>query len=90
MNIGELQRTIYNPILKQNTKSFLDNDELEDIKNNYSEGVIMNGMQYRPDVVADYYMGDSNYAWLITYINDFYNGIKDYTLGKKIKIPLLR
>ena len=44
-------------------------------------------MEYRPDLVADYYLGDSSLSWLITYVNNFFNGIKDYKVGTKIKIP---
>lgn len=89
MEKSSLQRTIYNPIIKKNVSGFLDNLDLENLRKNYSIGIIKKGMEYRPDLVANYYLGDSSLSWLITYINDFFNGIKDYKMGKKIKIPIL-
>ena len=89
MEKSSLQRTVYNPIIEKNVSGFLDNLDLESLRKNYSIGIIKKGMEYRPDLVANYYLGDSSLSWLITYINDFFNGIKDYKMGKKIKIPIL-
>lgn len=89
MEKSSLQRTIYNPIIEKNVSGFLDNLDLENLRKNYTMGIIKKGMEYRPDLVADYYLGDSSLAWLITYVNNFFNGIKDYKIGKKIKIPKL-
>lgn len=87
MKITELQPTIYNSILNDDTKGFAN---LASITNaEYTEGQVLRGMEYRPDLVADYYLGDSNLAWMITCANSFENGIEDYTLGKKLKIPRL-
>ena len=89
MEKSSLQRTVYNPIIEKNVSGFLDNLDLESLRKNYSIGIIKKGMEYRPDLVANYYLGDSSLSWLITYINDFFNGIRDYKMGKKIKIPIL-
>ena len=89
MNKGNLINTIYNPVLETNTKSFLDNLDLENLKSNCTNGTIKKGMEYRPDLVALHYLNDSTMGWLITYVNDFYDGIKDYKLGREIKIPVL-
>ena len=85
MSITELQQLMFNSVLGEDTKGFA---ELKDIREQqYSEGSVLKGMEYRPDLVADYYLGNSNLAWMITSINNFVNGIEDYTLGKKLKIP---
>lgn len=87
MRRTELQPTIFNAIINDNSKGFLDNKELEEMRNNCTDGYILKGMEYRPDLVANYYLGDPKKSWAITFVNNFYNGIKDYKLGKKIKIP---
>ena len=85
MRIIELQPTIYNSILKEDAKGFAELKVITDAQ--YTEGQVLRGMEYRPDLVADYYLGSSNLAWMITCANGFENGIEDYTLGKKLKIP---
>ena len=84
-SISNIQDNIYNPILKETTKGFAELDKIKSLS--YSDGYVMKGMEYRPDLVADYYLGDSSLSWLITCYNNFTNGLKDYTLGKKLKIP---
>ena len=86
-SIGDLQTTFFNPILGEEAKGFAELKNIEDAT--YIEGYVKKGMEYRPDLVADYYLGDSKKAWLITCFNRFTNGIRDYTLGRKIKIPIL-
>ena len=44
-------------------------------------------MQFRPDKVAAYYLGNANYSWLSDLANDFEDGIKDYRLGRAILVP---
>ena len=84
-SIGEIQTTFFNSILGEETKGFA---ELKNIENApYTEGYVKKGMEYRPDLVADYYLGDSKKAWMITCFNNFVNGIRDYKLGRKLKIP---
>ena len=87
MEKASLQKNIYNPIIEKKVSGFLDNLDLDKLKNDCVDGVIKKGMEYRPDLVADYYLGDSSLSWLITYVNNFFNGIKDYKVGTKIKIP---
>ena len=89
MQRGILQEEIYNPILNENTKGFLDNQKMEELRKNVTYGYILQGMELRPDLVAEYYLGDPTMSWAITYINNFFNGIEDYTAGKKIKIPII-
>ena len=81
----ELQTTFFNPILEEKAKGFA---ELKNIDNaSFTYGYVMRGMEYRPDLIAQYYLGDSSLGWQITYFNNFINGLSDYTLGKKLKIP---
>lgn len=87
MNRLVLQKEQYNPIINDNSKGFLDNKEIANLRNNCIDGYILKGMEFRPDLVANYYLGDPRKAWAITFVNNFVNGIKDYTIGKKIKIP---
>lgn len=87
MNIVDYEKTIYNPIIKKNAKGFIDEIEMKRFKLDCYEGEVFKGMQYRPDLVAYYYLNDPNKAWIITYVNEFQNGVKDYVLGRKLKIP---
>ena len=87
MEKASLQKKIYNPTIEKKVSGFLDNLDLDKLRNDCIDGVIKKGMEYRPDLVADYYLGDSSLSWLITYVNNFFNGIKDYKVGTKIKIP---
>lgn len=87
MNRTDFQNELYNPIIKDYSKGFLDEKEMSKYKNNYTYGYVLQGMEFRPDLVAKYYMGDPELSWLITYVNEFEDGIKDYILGRKIKIP---
>lgn len=81
------QSTQNNPVINDNSKGFLDNTNLTELYKNCSDGYVLKGMEYRPDLVAMHYLGDPTKAWAITFVNNFFNGIKDYTLGKKLKIP---
>ena len=85
MRLTELQPTLFNSVLNEETKGFADLKTITEAQ--YTEGQVLRGMEYRPDLVADYYLGNSQLAWMITCINCFENGISDYTLGKKLKIP---
>jgi hypothetical protein len=85
MKISNLQSDTYNSILGETTKGFA---ELKKINNlQYTEVYITKAFEYRPDLLAYYYLGDSNLGWLITCFNGFVNGLSDYTYGKKLKIP---
>jgi len=81
------QTEIYNPIIKSNFKGFIDTSSLETLKKNTKKVIIPIGMQYRPDLVAQYFLGDQASYWVIDYLNNFLNGIEDYTEGRSIIIP---
>jgi len=85
----DLQSSIYNVIVGDTTKGFLDNSTIESIRNSSSYGSVLKGMEYRPDLLAEYYLGDSKYAWALIVANNFTNGIEDFTLGRKILLPNL-
>lgn len=82
---------IYTEELHTEIKAFLKSKVLELIRdeNNCSEGSVLQGMEYRPDKLAAYYMGDERLGWMIDVANDFANGIQEYYLGRKVKIPVL-
>lgn len=84
-----MQEKFYNPIIERVANGFLDNRELSDFRGKYVMGEIKKEMEYRPDLVAYYYLNDSTLGWMITYINDFFNGVSDYKVGRKIKIPII-
>lgn len=88
--IVDYQYTIQNGILNAKAKSFIDNKDFDNIKANCSNGYVLSGMEYRPDLIADYYLGSYEYAWLLQVVNGFTNGVKDFTPGRLIKIPDLR
>lgn len=87
MNKYDYVENIYCDSLDDNIKGFFDRDNCDILKNNSTNQVILSGMEFRPDKVATYYLGSANYSWLIDLANDFENGIKDYTLGRKILVP---
>lgn len=83
--ITDLQPKIYNSIIKDEGKGFANFETIDDAS--YSIGYVLKGMEYRPDLVAGYYLNDPGKAWMITYLNNFINGAEDYILGRKLKIP---
>ncbi len=86
--IVEHQYSIKNNVLNgEISKSFIDVKDFETLKNNYFYGYVLPGMEYRPDLIADYYLGSSQSAWILYVVNEFTNGIKDFTKGRQIKIP---
>lgn len=90
MNIIDYQDTLENPVLDNDeTKGFIDSKYLSSLKDNCSTAVIKKGMEYRPDLISMYYYGTVSNAWLISYVNDFDGGIKDYVAGRTILIPNL-
>lgn len=78
---------IYCKELETKIKGFLTAEQLEILRENSTTGSIMQGMEYRPDKVAAYYLGDETMYWAITAANNFQKGIEDYYLGREIKIP---
>ena len=83
--ISSYQDSIYNSSLKENVKGFVDFQKIKNL--DYLEGYVLKWMEYRPDLVASYYLNDSSLSWIITCFNGFTNGIEDYKAGKKLKIP---
>lgn len=80
--------TIYCKELDTNIKGFMSAKCLEIIKEDCKDGYVMQGMEYRPDKIAAYYLGDERLGWLIDIANGFSDGIKSYYLGRKLKIPI--
>lgn len=78
---------LYSVALDKNVKGFMDNENIKILEENSTGGQILLGMEYRPDKVAAYYLGDEKLSWAITLANRFTNGIQDYYLGREIKIP---
>lgn len=87
----DYQTSFYNPIIKETCKGFLiEDNELKSLKENAMMASVPKGMEYRPDLIAEVYFGDPTMAWLISYVNNFTNGVRDYTLGRAIKIPQIQ
>lgn len=79
--------SIYCGELNIMVKGFLSDEQLKILRDNSYTGSVMQGMEFRPDKVAAYYLGDERMSWVISAANNFQNGIQDYYLGRKIKIP---
>ncbi len=79
--------TVYCKELDTNIKGFLSAKNIQIIKSNCYDAIVMQGMEYRPDKVAAYYLGDERLGWMIDIANGFKDGIKSYYLGRTIKIP---
>lgn len=45
--------------------------------------------QYRPDLIANYFYGDSNLFWIIVYNNNISNSPEGFTTGTIIKVPYI-
>lgn len=73
--------------LNTDVKWFFSKQNLDALRSSTHKGRVLQGMEYRPDKVAAYYLGDENGSWLITLTNGFVNGVADYTLGREILIP---
>ena len=78
---------VYCDSLGINIAGFFDRKNCDILKENSTVQTIPIGMQFRPDKVAAYYLGNANYSWLIDLANDFEDGIKDYRLGRAILVP---
>jgi len=73
--------------LNDDIKGFFERVNCDILKEHSTTGTILSGMEYRPDKVAAYYLGGTNYSWMIDLANDFTEGIKDYYKGREILIP---
>ena len=87
MRIIDYEDTVYNPILETTTKSFANKKLLSGYLQNKYKTKIPVGLEYRPDLIARQFLGDETLGWLITYVNNFTNGVKDYTPNRSIYIP---
>jgi hypothetical protein len=85
--IESYRNIIHNPVINDDVKGFVNANTIKNFKKNTYKTVIPIGMGYRPDLVAEYFLGDSNLSWLITCVNNFTNGISDYKEGRSILIP---
>lgn len=90
MNKNNYIKDIYCNELDTNIKGFLSNEQLKILRENSTSGQVMQGMEYRPDKIAAYYLGDERLGWAISAANNFQNGIQDYYLGRNIRIPIER
>ena len=72
-------RQIIDAPSKNFIKSFLDGNE-KTIEINAA-------FEYRPDKLAEYYLGNPQYDWILTLLNNFDKGIEDYYLGRLVIIP---
>ena len=89
MRIVDTQKPLFSPLLKTTVSGFVDEQEFKEYKKNCYSAVIPVGLEYRPDLIAKEFLNDETMAWLITYVNNFVNGIRDYTPGRTIKIPII-
>ena len=87
MKKNDIIGTIYCEELGTNIKSFLSGKQLQILRENSYTAKILQGMEYRPDKVAAYYLGDEKMFWAISAANSFQNGIRDYYEGRDILIP---
>lgn len=83
----EIEEMNKSNILNEDIKGFPLKESYSELKENFTYGVILRGMQYRPDKIAEYYLGDAKMAWAISFANGFTKGVVEYRLGRKIKIP---
>lgn len=87
MNKSDYVSTIFSSELNQDIKGFFDSEDIKILKENSTIQNIPYGMEYRPDKVAAYFLGNESYSWMITLANNFENGIKDYYYGRRINVP---
>lgn len=80
-------KDIYCKELNTDIKGFLSAENLKILRDNCTTGQVLQGMEYRPDKIAAYYLGDERLGWAISAANNFQNGIQDYYLGRSLKIP---
>jgi hypothetical protein len=81
--------SIYSDELKTDVMGFVDVSNVTSYKSTATTGKVLKGMEYRPDKISAYYLGTSKYAWLISMLNNFTNGVQDYYLGRDLLIPTL-
>lgn len=80
--------TVWFDKVQNNIKGSLKDDILPTIKNfSFTNYTIPLTEQYRPDIIAYKFYGNSSYHWIITLINDIKNTPEGYVVNKVIKIP---
>ena len=81
--------TVENPALNnQKIKSFITKEFIQlFLDGNQTIINIPQGFQYRPDKLSAYYYDDPTYYWILTFVNNFENGLEDYVEGREIIIP---
>lgn len=87
MNKSDFVNNIYCSELDTDVKGFFSKRNINVLKTDYTKGTVLQGMEFRPDKLASYYLGDERLGWILDLANDFKNGIKDYYLGREIIIP---
>lgn len=84
----EYIETLINPATNNKIKGFVTKEFIElFLDGNEIITNIKDGFQYRPDKLAYYYYNNSTYYWILTFVNNFENGIEDYVVGKQIIVP---
>lgn len=85
----EFIETVNNPAIGNNKmKGFIEKKFISSfLDGRESIKTIQQGFQYRPDKLAAYYYDDPTYYWVLTFVNNFENGIEDYVEGKEIIVP---
>lgn len=81
------QETVYNPIIDSEAKGFLDYGVIEYYRKNSTIKSVPIGLGYRPDLVARHFLGNERLAWLISAVNNFTEGVKDYEEGRMLLVP---
>jgi hypothetical protein len=62
---------------------------INNVKNqvDYTSWKIKNQYEYRPDLIAHLFFGNSRLWWVIVEYNEFFDGPKDFYTDRVIKIP---
>lgn len=87
MNKNDYINNIYSEELKTDIKGFFSKNNINTLQEEVTFGSVLQGMEYRPDKLAAYYLGNERLGWILDLTNNFNEGIKEYYLGRKIKIP---
>ena len=81
---------MYNGNIDMTVKGFMERDYINQfLDGSESTGVVLQGMEFRPDKIAAYYYGDPSLFWVISVVNNFDKGIQDYYGGREFILPSL-
>ena len=91
MSKGEFVKSIFSKEVNENIKGFLSSDIIKKLKKDSTAitGYVLQGMEYRPDKISAYYLGTTDYDWVILAVNTV-NGLQDLTFGKELVIPSIQ